>query len=289
MDKDYFAGLRQGRVLELSGHAEIEGLYVVVSQSCDVVQTKREFIQLAPAVQLQDQEVLRSALKRENPRYPLLVESEETLFADLARIVSLEKASVQGAVERRDIAFCDALAEREFGLAVGRWFSRFALPDEVQPWLVPVQELIRSKHDNPGSPLGKVLQQVAEVRVEAARWDKGPFELTLHVIVKSGALPTVPEEADYASVGSLPSGLNDICEAIEVERSAIRRALLWTAFAEALATRCKLKPRFEAIPEIRAAVASVSGGLSSDDEFSLARVRRSEQLDVDFLSDPAPY
>lgn len=64
---------------------------------------------------------------------------------------------------------------------------------------------------------------------------------------------------------------------------------MWSAFSDALAARCKLKPMFEAIPEIRDAVTSVVGELSSDDEFSLARVRRSEQLDVDFLSDPVPY
>ncbi|MCT2357009.1 hypothetical protein M3G54_01340 [Brevibacterium casei] len=181
------------------------------------------------------------------------------------------------------------MAEREFGLAIGRWFSRFALPDEVQPWLAPVQDLIRSKHDNPGSPLGKVLQQVAEVRVEAVRWDESPFTLTLHVIAKSGTVPTVPEDADLVSAGSVPRDLNAICEEIEVEAEPIRRALLWSAFAEALAGRCKLKPKFASKPEVRDAVASVVGELSSDDEFSLARVRRSEQLDVDFLSDPVPY
>jgi hypothetical protein len=289
MGNDYFTGLRQGRVLDLSGRAELDGLYIIVSQSCDVVQPKRELIQLAPVIEIHDVETRRSALKRENPRFPLIFEGEGGLFADLAQIVSLEKIRVQGASERSDLAFVDSFAEREFGLAVGRWFSRFALPDEVQPWLAPVQDLIRSKHDSPASPLGKVLQQVAEVRVEATRWDKGPFDLTLHVIAKAGALPTVPEDADLAAVGALPSELNAICEAIEVERDAVRRSLLWSAFADALAARCKLKPKFQAIPEYRDAVASVAGELSTDDEFSLARVRRSEQLDVDFLSDPAPY
>lgn len=109
------------------------------------------------------------------------------------------------------------------------------------------------------------------------------------MIVKAGVLPSLPEDADFASVGSLPMELNPICEAIESEPSAVRRSLLWSAFSDALAARCKLKPKFEAIPEIRDAVTSVVGELSSDDEFSLARVRRSEQLDVDFLSDPVPY
>ncbi|MCT2360152.1 hypothetical protein M3G54_17445, partial [Brevibacterium casei] len=96
MDKEYFAGLRQGRVLDLSARSGMNGLYVVVSQSCDVVQSKRDFIQLAPVVQLDDGDARRSAVKRENPRFPMLAEAEGGLFADLARIVSVEKIHVQG-------------------------------------------------------------------------------------------------------------------------------------------------------------------------------------------------
>lgn len=183
----------------------------------------------------------------------------------------------------------DAREAREFGLAVGRWFGRFAVLDEVQPWLMPVQNLIRAKYEKPASALGQVLQHVAEVRVEAEDWSNLPVSLTLHVIVEAGRVPSIPEDADLSQVGKLPSELDAICAAILAEKNPVRLAILWTSFADALASRCLPRAKDAEDPAIRDAVESISGELSSDDEFPLSRVRRSEQLDIDFLSDPTPY
>lgn len=288
MDEVYFRGLRQGCVLSLTGQAGFCGKVVIVSQTCDVVQSKRELIQLSPLTELQDVNVRRAALKHENPRYPLVSE-EGGQFADLARIFSVEKESIQGVAEVKTLSIKDEYAARDFGLAVGRWFGRFAMPDEVQPWLAPVQELIRSKHDKPTSALGKVLHDVAEVHVEAGSWENGPFDLILHVIVRAGVVPSLQEEESFPDITTFPSDLNAICEQIGREKDRVRLSVLWTLFAEKLAERCKPKQKFDADPQVRNAVISVTGELSSDDEFSLAKMRRSEQLDIDFLSDPVPY
>lgn len=286
---EYFRLLRQGHVLELTADAQLGGLGVIVSQSCDVVQPKREFLQVAPLVEIPDEAVRRAAMKKENPRFPAVTTEEQMLFADLAQIRSLPKTEVKGVRVLHALSITDTRDARDFGLAVGRWFGRFAVPDEVQPWLASVQTLIREKHDSPDSPLGKILQRVAEVRIEAVDWDATPVELTLHVIAKAGAVPTIPDDADLTTIGPMPSDLTKVCEAILSEGDPIRQAMLWGAFAESLASKCVPKGRYARDPEIVGAVSSVSGELSSDDEFPLSRIRRSEQLDVDFLSDPTPY
>lgn len=289
MDENHFRLLRQGQVLELSGIAGLSGLFVIVSQSCDIVQPKRELIQLAPLVQLVDELVHQTAVNKENPRYPRIAMMDGGYFADLAQVVSVPKSSFAEPPIPHSFSLEDPREAREFGLAIGRWFGRFALPDEVQPWLAPVQNLIRSKYDKPASPLGRVMQQIAEVRVEAGDWSTLPVSLTVHVIAMAGCVPTIPEDADISQVGTLPSELNAICAAILVENEPVRLATLWAMFADALASRCSPRAKDADDPAIREAVRSITGELSSDDEFPLSKVRRSEQLDIDFLSGPAPY
>jgi len=289
MENNHFRLLRQGHVIEPEGIAGLSGKFVIVSQSCDIVQPKREFIQLAPLVQLLDEVVLRGALKKENPRFPLVTAADGGVFADLAQIASVPKIDFTAAPTPHTYGPEDEREARDFGLAVGRWFGRFAVPDEVQPWLVPVQNLIRSKYEKPSSPLGQVLQRVVEVRVEADDWSVLPVSLTLHVIVKAGSIPTVSEDADMSSVGKLPSELDAVCSAILVESDPVRLALLWSTLAETLAMRCVPRAKDAEDPSVRDAVREIIGELSSDDEFPLSKVRRSEQLDIDFLSGPTPY
>ncbi|WP_251450892.1 hypothetical protein [Microbacterium sp. Marseille-Q6648] len=289
MESNHFRLLRQGHILDIHEVAGLSGKYVIVSQSCDIVQPKREFIQLAPVVQLLDEVVLRGALKKENPRFALVPASEGGAFADLAQIVSVPKSYFAATLEPVRQGPEDLREAREFGLAVGRWFGRFAVPDEVQPWLAPVQNLIRSKYDNPNSPLGQVMQRVAEVRVEAVDWSVLPVSLTLHVIVKAGCLPTVSEDADLSNVGRLPSQLDELCSAILVENDAVRLAVLWPTLAEVLASRCVPRVKDAEDASVRDAVREIVGEVSSDDEFPLSKARRSEQLDIDFLSEPTPY
>lgn len=285
----YFSALRQGFVLEVVSEAGHTDLLVVVSQSCDVVQPKREMLQLAPLVHLEDPDIRRGAIKKVNPRYPLVHDGADPWFADLARIHSVNKATVVAALVRDDLRFTDDYASREFGLAVGRWFGRFAFPDAIQPWLSPVQSLIREKYDSPSKPLGKVLQSVSEIRIEAVSWNVTPAELTLHVVVHAGELPSIPDDADLSAAGSVPEELNAICTAILEEKSSVRRVVLWAAFAAALAARCKPKGQTADDPTVSGAVSSITGEVSADDDFPLSKVRRSEQLDVDYLSEPSPY
>ncbi|MGO2035667.1 MAG: hypothetical protein ACTH2U_04250 [Brevibacterium sp.] len=290
MDGDYFSELRQGSVLNFSGESGLHEAHVIVSQTCDVVLSKREYLQLAPLVDLEEG-LRRQALKRENPRYPQVGQGENCKFADLAQIVSVLKSDVSEVPSLSVFKFPTEVDEREFGLAVGRWFARYAFPDHVQPWLAPVQRLVRSKYLKPESPLGRVLNQISEIRVESDDWNSEEMQLTLHLIVEAGRLPAVPDDVESEMIDeTIPGDANLLAQEIgEITPGSdpLRTNALWGAFAEALAARCR--PTGGAVPEgVRKAVSEVVGEVYTDDEFPLSKMRKSEQLDLDFLSPPMP-
>lgn len=290
----YFADRRQGDVLSIEEPIE-PGVadFVVVSQSCDVVLPSRENVLLAPLVGIHDQVTLRGALNRENPRYVLVPLDSEQRFADLNYIAAHPKKAVAGAAARPGVDRDDDQAVRDFGLAVGRWFGRFAFPDEVQPWLAPLQKQIRDKYASPTSALGQVLHRVAEIRVEADSWTSESRSLTIHVIVSAAWMPFIVDTDSLASAPTpsttaSPRSLTAIAEELIRSDADARIVALWDEMAWALAASCKPKGRHAADANVSAAVSVVEAMLWTDEDFSLARYRRSEQLDVDFLSDPVP-
>lgn len=150
----YFQSLQQGSVLHRSeDNARAFTLLgedchaaAVVSQTCDVVLPKRPTVLLAPVVELHDEE-LRRARRRDNPRFVQLAQYGESRFADVCYIHATEKAALVGSEVADGIDFTDDAEVRTLALAIGRWFSRFAFPNEVVPWFRPLQEVIRSKYN----------------------------------------------------------------------------------------------------------------------------------------------
>ncbi|GAA1512035.1 hypothetical protein [Brevibacterium permense] len=290
MGEDYFQELRQGSVVEYSGHAGLAGPHVVVSQTCDVVLAKREYLQVAPLVELEGGERAR-ALNHENPRFPRVGQGSDCSFADLARIVSVLKSEVDGSPVCRGYEFATEADSRDFGLSIGRWFGRFAVPDSVHYWLAPLQRLVRSKHEKSESPIGRVLNQVAEIRVESNDWNSSGMQLTIHVIVDAGRLPSLPDEMDeLPDLSTQPRDANALAEQIirlEPGEDPFLVSALWSMFAEALAAKC-VPGKSQYIEGVASAVSEVVGEVHSDDEFPLSKMRKSEQLDIDFLSPPVP-
>ena len=166
---------------------------VVMSQTCDVVLEGRQMVQLAKLVQLSG-EVAEQATDRRRPRDVAVPAAGEDLFADLDFVTSVHKdhlATLE--TPRRGLTTDDHV--REYGRDVGRRYSRFPFPDEVVPWLQPLEDLVREKYAKPQSPLGRVLHEIVELRVEAENgWSNGaPYDLKLLMIVKKGVLPAFDE------------------------------------------------------------------------------------------------
>ena len=100
-------------------------------------------------------------------------------------------AKPTGAHLRRTPGLVSDDETRRFSRAVARKFGRSPFPDEVSPWLRPLEEVVSSRTRKAASPEGQALRQVVELRVEATGgWVAAPYDLTLVVIVEPGTLPT---------------------------------------------------------------------------------------------------
>ena len=267
---------------------------VVISQTCDVVQSNRLTVQLAPLVTL-DGATAQEARDGRRPRYAHVPGVGEDAFADLEVVASVPKARLVGQRTMRGVHNDSA---RKFAYSVGRRYSRFAFPDSVVHWLQPLEEVAQSKSRKETSPEGRVFAKVQQLRVECENgWDAEPYDLVLAVIVESGELPTflddeLPNLPDHLrsvlydkKTGVLKRTASDIAKLLEGASSAIDRYFLWMALGEAWAAKCR--PKASSL-EVRRAVTAIRGEVVSADEYTFARMARSEVLDLDHLSPPLP-
>lgn len=289
-------------------HPTPEGA-VLLSQTCDVVQPDRLTVVAAPLVRLSGDE-LTQATRGTRPRYVAVPAVGTDTFADLDIISTLDKDILVRASATTGVGL-DDMEIRRFGRRVARRFGRFPFPDEVVPWLMPLADVIVSKHDKlTGEALA--LEQVVELRVEATEgWAIPPYALTLVTIVRAGTLPELEEDDQINPPSSLRSWLRtpngelrrtpgDIAKRLHAHQldssgnssapTPAERYHLWLALAEAWAARCVPRGRYKDDEAVAGAVAggAVTADIVSEDEYSLVRYRRSEQLDVDHLSPPTP-
>ncbi len=164
-----------------SGHAIVvseSDHMVVVTQTCDVVRScaDRPFVQLSPLVELEES-VAREAARGMRPRYAAVPAMGDRAFADLDRIMTVEKSLVASASQRPGCT--DDGQRRRFAASVGRKFGRIAFPDDLELSLRGLTSRIKSKHDK-DSPEGKALSALEEIRVTASpSWDAGAIDVFL--------------------------------------------------------------------------------------------------------------
>ena len=282
---------------------------VLLSQTCDLVLPDRLTVVAAPLVRLSG-ETLRQAKRGGRPRYVAVPAVGDDAFADLDVIGSLHKnifasTSVTDGLGQADLEI------RRFGRRVARRFGRFPFPDEVVPWFSPLTEVVANKYDKATGD-AHTLEQVVEFRIEAAGgWTTPPYALTLVTVVSAGTLPELEEAEQIDPPAELKLWLREPSGRLRRSPGEIANRLfahqldpsgrklapppaeryhLWLALAEAWAEKCVPRERYKDDPAVAAAVAGggVSSEIVSDDEYSLARYRRSERLDVEHLSPPRP-
>jgi len=292
---EFFKDVRQGHVFSVHGPEYDHQQLVVVSQTCDIVLPKRPTVSLARVVKFEGSERAEAAT-RKNPRYVPLPSLSESHFADFCFIDSRSKDDLVGLEFTPGIDLGDEQAKRDFSLSITRWFGRFPFPDEVVPWLHPLEEIVREKYKR-HSPLGQLLREVVvEIRVEEARqWRELPYNLEVHTIVRAEALPTLPDD--------MPPVVDDFVKRLRESDDSVKQPGLLAelfigtndaqqrhhvlhALAESFAALCKPAARYSVDSAVTAAVSVVDWQLWGDDDFPLARVRKSEPLDLEFLSDP---
>lgn len=268
---------------------------VIISQTCDVVLPNRPTVQVAKRVHLIET-AASDARDGKRPRYVHLPALGEKDFADLEVITTVTKPTVARLSRLPGVESDDEM--RRFGRAVARRFGRFPFPDEVTPWLRPLEEVVSSRTRKSASPEGQALREVVELRVEATGgWRAAPYDLTLVVVVEPGALPAFPGDDLpelpnvlrswlYGADGASNRSSSEIAGRLVNANDAGERYWLWMALAEAWAARCY--PKGAVSDSVLDAVRSIEGEVVQADEFPLTRVRRSEQLDLDHLSAPTP-
>jgi hypothetical protein len=276
---------------------------VIISQTCDIVRQDTADIQVAQLLEL-DNDAATEVRAGKRPRYAAVPALGPRAFADLSIVGSVDKTdpslvnAVRGVITDEEV--------RLFSGSVGRKFSRFAFPDEVVPWLQPLQAVVRSKSTKPDSPEGIVFGRVAELRIEAeGGWTVAPYDLALIIILEPGELPLLEDE----ELSTPPAGFMEttqpanravltagqIAALLLKESRPAWRYHLWMRLGDLWAAQCVPSEawlRKQTDGEQGAVRAAVRGAVTAEvlmtDEYTLDRYRRSEQLDLDHLSPPYP-
>jgi hypothetical protein len=269
---------------------------VVVSQTCDIVQSDRLTVQLAPLASLGEADAREAEIYR-RPRYIPLPNADDGLFVDLQGVSTVHKDDLVGIAHRPGVNNIEE--GRKLAQAIGRRFTRFAFPDELHPWLRPLENLLQTKAAKVSSPEGQALASVVEIRVEAKDgWkETGPYVLTIIIILESGALPygqydEAPIQPDGIgawlrdSNGVLKRTSSAIAAKLNTAADAPERYYLWLALGEAWAAQCH--PGGNVEEAVEKAVNSIDGEVVTAYDLTMDRWWRSEALDLDYLSPPRP-
>jgi len=268
---------------------------VLISQTCDVVQSHQErpTVQAAKLIQLKGT-MAQEAADGRRPRFVTVPNEGTSWFADLEVIGTIDKLALVRLSHHGGVVGDDQV--RSFAGAVGRRFSRFPFPDEVTEQTNALVKEVQGKYRKEKSPLGQVLQQVLQLRLEARPgWDAPDAVVTLFVICDLRVLPTFDNPPDAPAdlaqwlqldaAGVTARTPSEIAERLlAASPGSVEAWHLWDQLGRAWARRCsqvKATGRTGQAHEFHAEVLSA-------DEFTLDRVLSSEVLDVDYLSPPTP-
>lgn len=277
---------------------------VILSQTCDVVRdpSSKPQILVAPVLESPTQQQLSEARRGRAPlllHLPPVSDAVEKV-ADLQHATSVPKRSLLGNLLLSRHTTADSAPDAaHLGSRIGRAYARFAFPDQIHG---VTDALARKARETSGSskPFGRVIDYVEDLRVKANHWDAPARVLTFFVIVprrllidredadpawswSSAAPPGAGKSVDIktAPLARVSELLADACDAYEVDplsANATTLFNLWNAWATT--TRRELLE-----PHLGPELSEIHFVLESDDQFSLAQLRRTASLDLEDLSD----
>lgn len=175
----------------------------------------------------------------------------------------------------------DEFDRRRFASAFARRFGRFAFPDEFSPHVEPLKKYLRERFLKRDSNIGVVLGWLDTLRVAVdPAWDEEvPHVVTLLLVVN----PEHLAESGFGEHEGHVRAIHDICSEMvsvaQAEPFDPRLATLWDELAQAFVERLsKLLDSDDFLDEVEWEVVR-------SDEFTLDRLQRSYELDLDDLSD----
>jgi hypothetical protein len=216
----------------------------------------------------------------ETPQYVAVSEAGADAFADLDRIMTLDKRIIADCPHRAGVG-TDPDQVRRFGQAVARKFGRYPFPDYFIESVEPLRRRVLRRWDKPASPEGRVLADLVQIRVQPVPVEPASdMDFTLMFIMRQGSLPILANPP-VPSLGIValaelrqPSGIAE--KLADTAVGLDDRVYLYNKLAEAWASLC--------LPN--SAIRSVSGEIVSEDEYVLSDYWQSERLDLDQLSGP---
>lgn len=277
---------------------------VILSQTCDVVRDPRSRpnVLVAPILGDPTKQQLSDARRGRAPLLLYLppVSDAAEKVADLQHASSVPKSFLLGKVLLSRHTTADSAADAaHLGSRIGRTYARFAFPDEIHE---VADALAKKARETSGSskPFGRVIDYVEDLRLKANHWDAPERILTFYAIVPKNILidsedvdpgwtwstDTVPgarpgEDILRAPLARVSELLANACDSyFNDPRSANMTTLfhLWNAWA--VRTCEELLD-----PHIGVEISEIHFILESDDQFSLARLRRTASLDLEDLSE----
>lgn len=180
---------------------------VVISQTCDVVSTpdKLSTVVVCPLVAVKP-EHLDMITRGRAPRFGFIENAPEGLVADFGRLMSISKALLSR--WKRIDGFSAEAAALNFARGLERAYGRFAFPDAFNESIRPLEDAIKSKFWKEGTPLGKALRSLVELRVRpSAAWDSNAVGVTFFLIFDAAEKRQAEPDAIRAEFESALNGL----------------------------------------------------------------------------------
>lgn len=265
---------------------------VVLSQTCDIVQTSKSRCLVAPILEA-NQDTLSNARKGRKPLHLFLGDGEgpEPRVADLEYAISLPKKLLEGC--RLLARYTDdpsGPAVMPIAYRIGRAFNRFPFPDDVYPVFAKLRARAQNRAGS-ASPFGSVIDLVCDLRVSADQWTGQHRRLKLWIVVPQDLIAPIEDLDpgwwwDQSRVEGLRQNeelagldLNRVCELIIANRGRDLTTLakLWAHFG--------LRTREDLLSPLPGdAVASVEVEVLSEIEMTYKQFRSTESLDLEALS-----
>ena len=180
---------------------------IAISQTCDIVRDTggRNHVAFCPLVRIQSA-LVTEVEKGRRPYLVYVANSEDTVFADLRRIMSVEKQLVR-TWERRS-GFSEENARIRFAVALERKFGQFAFPDDFDAAVTRLRQRVWSRHDKQDSAPGKVYRSLEQIRFRAEpNWEADKRKICVIAIMRD--------------VGSLEATRLEISKELEQELKKI--------------------------------------------------------------------
>lgn len=169
----------------------------------------------------------------------------------------------------------DSAEQRLFRFSVGRWYSRYPFPDDLNPALKRFLVSVKEKHGNEFSAQGQVFDLLKQARVRARPgWEADRFSVTLIFLV-SGMEAIEPHQYHEETAQWVKgASTTQIAERILIETAAEALWPLWEGIAESWASMCVAVGKIE----------DIDSEVVDESAFGQDRVGDSERLDLGYLS-----